>query len=585
MTSRLAFKRWSTSDSGRHAWMIAVLGALTLAFYWRVTRDFTNLIASDGADGAMFTWDIWYFPHALSEGHNPFFTNDLFFPIGARLGFHTYVPLLGAIAWPITAVFGLPIAVNTIAITGPFFTGVATYFLAHHITKHRWAALVVGAAMVVWPDQAFRMSANINFSHLEFIPLALLAQLKLYETRSSRHAIFLGVAAGLATLIDFTQLVFIVMVALIVAIAHWRTTFSRLGLVRLLQSSITAAIVSSPVLITAFREVRDNELDPIKEWGGANLTSADVLSYVTPSPFHPWWGHRFQNVWTEATSGERFTYMTLTLLLIGFFGILISRFRDKPALVGVGAVFFVLSFGPFLHIYGATGGVFHHFGTPFSIPLPYAGFHLLPVLQGVRIPSRFSIVVAIVLAVFAASAIATVCRRLPTRLTPIIAIACVSLMWIESMSTSFPVMTQKKVPAPYEVIRNDPGNLAVLELPMQWRDGFGQVGDDVLRRDNTIFMYYATTHQKPIVGGMVARLSQTRKDALISDPLLHQVLNLQGDGGTPLPITFRATDLSAKGIGYVVMHDDKPLPQARRYIEALNMKVLAQSDGVTVWKV
>jgi len=123
----------------------------------------------------------------------------------------------------------------------------------------------------------------------------------------------------------------------------------------------------------------------------------------------------------------------------------------------------------------------------------------------------------------------------------------------------------------------------VLEVPLQWRTGFGQYGDT--NGDHTITMYDAVRHGKPLVGGMVARYPDRRLQRILDDPLYQQIMDLQATDDPGYPTEFDATELQQAGIGYVVYHRDQPRPRAEAYLAGLHLPVLADDGTVVVWKV
>jgi hypothetical protein len=136
------------------------------------------------------------------------------------------------------------------------------------------------------------------------------------------------------------------------------------------------------------------------------------------------------------------------------------------------------------------------------------------------------------------------------------------------------------IPRPYRAVAADPDPGAVLEIPLQWRTGFAAYGD--VANDHTRTMYYATSHGRPLVGGMVARLPKSLIDDVLATPLFAQVVNLEtGKSGA----NFTVDDLRQMGIGFVVYHRDRPRPEAERYVASLGLPVLADDGTVVVWKV
>jgi len=93
-----------------------------------------------------------------------------------------------------------------------------------------------------------------------------------------------------------------------------------------------------------------------------------------------------------------------------------------------------------------------------------------------------------------------------------------------------------RIPRPYAAIAADPGRRAVLEIPLQWRTGFGDFGD--VHSDHSIFLYYATRHGKPVANGMVARYPKRSRQAVLDNPIYAQVVPLQeGEPGSWPPST------------------------------------------------
>lgn len=102
------------------------------------------------------------------------------------------------------------------------------------------------------------------------------------------------------------------------------------------------------------------------------------------------------------------------------------------------------------------------------------------------------------------------------------------------------------------------------------------------RREDSLFLYYATVHGRPLVSGSIARYPTRRLTRLTSDPLYRQVLALEDEPGYADPPTFTGTDLATAGIGFVVLHRDRPAPRAEAYLQGLGLSVLVVDGTVVV---
>src|SRR5439155_18517364 len=148
------------------------------------------------------------------------------------------------------------------------------------------------------------------------------------------------------------------------------------------------------------------------------------------------------------------------------------------------------------------------------------------VVTGIRVPGRFSIVGILALAVLGSLGLAWAAARW-RRAGWAICLAASALAFIEFYPAR--VTTQAAaIPPAYQAIAASPDGGAVLEIPLQWRTGFLSVPEGP---DTTVFLYYATLHHHPLVGGATARYPQSKLDVLLRVPLYRQVLALQRTAG------------------------------------------------------
>ena len=138
-------------------------------------------------------------------------------------------------------------------------------------------------------------------------------------------------------------------------------------------------------------------------------------------------------------------------------------------------------------------------------------------------------------------------------------------------------MTDTTVPRVYHRLAFAPKDIAVLDVPAGARDGLGGVG-----RIQSFELVGQTVHQKPIVGGMVSRLSEERWRAFKNAPLVGELMGVR-DVRTVVPSEaiayFRAHRIQA-----IVVH-----PTASRRDRELIQRVLpiaareAYQDGTELW--
>lgn len=574
-----------TTAARRHSWALGGYLALTTLFHWSAVRDVATRVVFDGGDGASFLWSYWYIPRAIGRLDNPFYTGMLFHPVGAHLAFHTNTPLEAVIIWPFSRLFGLAFGVNVVMLGAVVLSALGAYLLALRVCGSRRAAFVAGAAFAFLPAQQPRIFGHHNLTHTWVLPLGLLALLRLYERPTRARGIAFGAMVGVSFLTDLSLTLFLLLAVVVIAAWRWRHTCSRPMAVRLAQAAAVATVLGFPLLVAMATSLRSGELDsPQGGWGGASIHSSDVLSWVLPSAGHRWWGQQVAPLTERFGGGEHLAYPGLLILVLGVLGATVAVRSRRTEWIALFATFFILSLGPFLKVNGVVGDRFELLGERFSVPLPYIPIRFLPVLNALRIPSRFAIMGALSLAVLAAIALADLQRR-HRRLAWVLPALVLVVTVVEFLPKPYR-LAQDRIPRPYASIASSDAGGAVLELPLQWRDGFGPIGDNLANRDDTLFLYYATRHERPLVNGMAARYPDKRRVRLLSIPVYRQVLALQGDPAFAQDVAiFTAADLRALGISFVVYHRDRPMTAAFDYFSRMNLIVLDDDGTVLVWRV
>lgn len=563
--------------------ILATLGytLITVVWYWHGVRHMAGSYISDGADGAAFLWSYWHIPRALLDLENPFSATDIFYPVGTRLGFHTTTPLQAVLSWPLSKILGPVLAINLLNLGAVVLTGLGGWVLARHECHDDRAAFVAGAGFMLVPQHVGRIMGHWNFNHAWVLPFALWAVLRVYDKPTWKRAGVLGVLAGVVFLTDLTLFVFWLLASLLIAL--WRRRETMQIVAKLSGAGAVAAVLSAPVALPMLMDLRHRELDPLPQFGGANEHSADLLGFFTPSVLHPFWGGLFDSVHPNVFGLEEYPYAGIMVLTLALLAVLTRR-RHGP--VGpwlmLSGVFMVLALGPYLHVNGKTGAAFSKFGFEYTVPLPYFVFHQIPVLSGLRIPGRFALMGALALNVAAAVTLARFVRERSWRWQWAVPALALLIALVELLPFARVPLQPDEAPPAYAAIKRHADDSAVLEIPLVWRDGFGQVGDQA---NHDVFLYWATVHERPVVSGMVARLSRQRRAALYSFPVLRQVLALQKQPGFTDTIEFGPNELRAMGIGFVVYHRSRPEPDVLMYVESLGLEKIADDGDTVVWHV
>jgi len=560
----------------RHGPALAANLVLVGVVLWPAVRSFRTRYLLPSGDGQVFVWSWWALPRALGAGHNPFRSSGMFHPVGVDLGLTTTAPLLAVVLWPVRAVLGPAAQVNTAQLGSAFLTASLTYALALRVTRSRGAAWLAGAAFAFAPYRFVHLG-HLNLVNAWAIPLGILAFLRFIDAPSRARALAVGAAVGVSFLMDPQLAVLVVFAMGVLSVVHRRAVLASWRL--LLAAAVAGLVLAAPLLVPMAMALHGGEADPVVGLGGSSTYSSDVLSWVVPPAHNPLLGGMLDGYQPAAPEG--LAYPGLVLLALAVLGAKAVEKRRRRPWVALGLVSLVLSLGPYLHVAGRSGTLFGYAGHRFSLPLPFLALRLVPGLDSLRVPGRFALLGVLAVDLLAAQALGAIPAARGRRA----ALVLVTLVTaVELLPGPLPTLPAR-APEPYRAIAADPDPGAVLELPLQWSTGAAVVGDTAANREDSYLLGFAIVHHRPLVSGSASRYPSTRLGRLTGDPLLRQVLALEGEPGfTDVP-SFDGPALRAGGIAFVVYHRDRPLPQVEPYLDRLSLPVLADDGTVIVWKV
>ena len=379
----------------------------------------------------------------------------------------------------------------------------------------------------------------------QFVPFFLLYFVRLLDHGRRRDALMAGLFAALNLFTDMLFGVLLGLMAAVLLVDWWLQRrkqpakraagpTGRALLVNLAIMVALAAVISAPLLIPTLREGVSADY-AVEGWGHSEKLSADLAGMVTPTDLHPVFGNDWVDSLRAVETGESpfadintvfVGWATLALALLGA----VVGGRRSRAWAAIALIAGLLALGPLLQINGQA--LFDLDGLAVNFPLPYLVLHYLPFIKGFRAPNRFSIDLMQALAVLAGFGAAWLLGKVagggeeketreireteqevetpvssprPTphtrrpKLAAILAVVLAAAVIFEHLAVPLP-LTNSRVPAPYREIAAQPGEFALLQLPMGWRNGFGVFGTEDTRVE-----WYQTEHQRPILSGNTSR--------------------------------------------------------------------------------
>lgn len=566
----------------RHIVVVALYSVLTLLMTMPVISSLTSHVAGQGGD----PWQtMWRFEH---EWEN----RDLLRVLGggeARLVNISVWPWMG-----LYLLFGQPAAYNLVFLLAFILSGYFMYLLVRHLTRHEAAAFLAGVLYMFLPFHVAHSLGHFGAMQTQWLPLAILLLLMWVKKPTGWRTIGLALAVTLQSWTEHHYALWLAIFGIVFAIFHLTRPSADLSLARRGASPLQGEAGSSSrrmrwihgiflsILILVFAFLPWLPTVKLATQGGNNLElgteqtirfSADLFSYITPAPWQPIWGgissklfgRHFTGNAVEATQFLGF----LPLLLLLFFCQHIPR-RQKTFWFGVATVFFVISLGPRLHI----------FGEILPVPLPYALFDSLPVFSAVRAVARAGVMVGLSISVLFGWVLARELKR------PISGVIVLALILAEFLFLPVPLQTTKLSRA-YNVIARLPGK-SLIEIPAATNYAVASQA-----------LYASLVHGKEVVGSIAlerAANSQALKEVR-SLPALRQLLFLRTralledrkdffdqDLVETLPDVLKYLDVSV-----IAVHVDSLSAEQRRAIEYFLEERLAwkgeKYDNIVLYRV
>ena len=577
-----AWRPWA-----RELAVLAAYLAAGVAATWPLASYLTGKLPAS-RDVAVYVWDMWWVAHQVIHLHNPWSTSYLAAPGGLQLGYHTLVPLLGAVMAPVTLAFGPSAAYNLLVIAVPGLAAYAMYRVARLWLPTLSGAIAAGAFFGLSAMLTYQAWYHLNIAYgTVFLPLTLEAAVRLRRGPTIGRSVILGVVVGASALVNQESAVMALILA-VLALAPWlagtrtrATAVVRLRAVAV--AGIAGVVVASPQLIAMVQQAR----------AGGNATSATSLGYTAwvanlPSLFAPsprladdglaGLGH----IYISQTRLETLNTFGVVLSLLAVLG-LIAAWRRRSAwlllLLWLGGA--ALALGPVLyigrHLYLPLGQTWQ--GLRVSLLMPYTWFIRVPGLSVFREADRLALLGLVGAALLGGAAVDWLARR---RIWPVIAVVAVlgalEAGWpgtpggLPVMPTAFPALDRP--------IAADHSGSIVVDVPF----GLDNVPSYGLEpAPEAILMATADGHPRAIC---YTSWVPTQTIAATKHHPFYVQLNQAQLGHEPGPaqVARARADLRTLHVGWVVVWPPESGPALSRYLSATGFRLAYRADGASVYR-
>ena len=467
----------------RAAFGVVAASALAVMMTWPLAAGFatygrTRLV--DG-DGMYAIWNVSWVAHTITSDPRQLFDANIFYPHASTLAFSELNIVAGVVGIPGWLITQNALVAHNSALLFAFCTSmIGAWLLARRLTGSPSAALVTAVVFGFCP-YFFSHTAHIQLLIAGGIPLSLLMMHRLADDPGVRKGIALGLMIAAQALACAYYGIFAGLMAayaaLFLALSRglWRNRRYWIALV-------VGAGVSVLCVVPFFMPFLDIQEGGFRRTIEDSLRySANLASYMASSAHaHRWLLKLSANVgrWSEVL------FPGLVATLLGLTGMWLAGLKPRPRdplqparndretvlLYGsLGALVLWASFGPKAGLYTAL-------------------YHAIPLFSFLRAPSRFGVIIPLILGLFAALAIA----RLPERRQTGAAVIVAVLALLELNTAPFPWYRTAPFPRAYRMLAKLPrGPLA--EFPFY--------GERVAYHLHTNYMLFSTAHWQPLLNG------------------------------------------------------------------------------------
>jgi hypothetical protein len=526
--------------TGKRATLLVVLlvySALTILMTWPVAGQLGTHVPGGTVDLWVHRWTFWWVKRAIVQGDNPFYTRLLYHPGGVSLAYHNIAWLNIGLWLPLQAILGSNVAYSLVFLAVLLLNGVSMYLLVEELLDSRLAAFLGGLIYGFWPytlSHYGHPNMMVGFG----VPMALLYLKRTVEQDRLGDALLAGVFLALTGIARWQLL--IMASGILGLYVLWRClgekvcrTKRSLGLLALV--GLTAAALMAP-LAAPVAAAYLNEGDPEDILIDDEISGqTDLLAYVLPTRYHPLWNDAAARVYENFVHNKVYVpFLGYTVLALALYG-MVKDWKQARFWALVALIYVLLALGPQLRINGRL--------YP-QIPMPYRLIDDLFIVRALRKPDRLNIFLGLPMGILASLGVAALMRRpkrSPRFVFMVVAIGGL-ILWEYNL---IPYHTElPDTPSWYERLAQDPDHFAVLDLPMR---------PETYDKE---YMFYQTTHRKPLVEGHVSRLPQDASAFMDSVPFLRELRRHNVMDPALVNVSHQLRMLAEADIRYIVLHKD-----------------------------
>ena len=456
----------------------------------------------DPGDPLFSMWRIGWVAHQVVADPRHLFDANIFYPEPRTLTYSDSM-LLPALASAPLVWMGVPLAVvYTLLLLSTFvLSGIATYMLARALSLSPGASWIA-ALLFAFCQYRFEHYSHLELQMTQWMPLTLLAALRLLSTGAPRYFVYLALAAAAQWYSSMYYGVFLTIYAgvfVLVLAAVWRPGWARLIAA---SSALACGLALALPLARIYKSTEGDR--GIRDTHAVAHYSAEPENYLHPhsrSPYRNW------RVGKKVSERELFPHFTpIVLAAVG-------------AWPPIGATRLALLISGLVAFDGSLGfnGRWYEFAYNNVAPL-----------RSMRVPARFAVLVNLTLALlggFGASRLSGLASSVKQRRAFWVLL---TVVFLAESAPSQKLFTVWKRPPPLYSSLGPRSGAVLFEYPMSLENF-----------QNFAYLYFSTWHWTRTVNGYSGFLPRSYRDLEVSTenfPLKATVAYLQSRGVTHVAV-------------------------------------------------
>jgi hypothetical protein len=467
-----------------HIIIIEVYILLTiLAFHKIFILGIDKWVIGDHGDAWHFIWNFWWIKKALLEHRNLFYTNEIFYPTGASLYFHTLTLTDSLLAFPLSFIFDWKIIYNLLVLKSFILSAFFMYLLLKSIAKSVPFSFLGGLYYSFNGYHVSKTIAHLNFLAVEWFPIHFYFLFKLVKSPNFKvnHFILAILTFLFCTFAELSYGYYLAILdsLFIIFFIIKKEPF------KLTRRIILVLIISLLFLIAFyFPAIREYYLSSDQYMKRRlSFNTHTFWNYFLPSPFSTLsflfndsviklYSKTSYVLWFVDIVVSLGPLLFLTVIFIFMINLRRHKFWKRFRFSSI-YLFYIISLAIFFYLsLGTTvlGGEI---------------LRLLPLYETIGNPSRAAAMVIFLFTLFVFSSLSEITS---SKMFPLFLLLIV-------LFENFPVynLSFYKVDIPLQLysIKKEPQNFAILNIP---------------HRGNTQGMFLQTIHEHKIIDGMIARI-------------------------------------------------------------------------------